>query len=64
MKKQGLKLTHPELLSLTLYCDADDFCYEMRKSQREQDLNSCEWKHLFYHLFRLSYHVLYSTILF
>ena len=50
MDKKNLALSNMEILSIILYCDYDVFVSNMRKSQREQHLNSCEWRKLFYYL--------------
>eukprot|EP01084_Bolivina_argentea_P317385 550274_1 len=51
MIQKGYKLSNLEILSVILYCDHNIFAYRMRESHREQQLNSCEWKQLFYHLY-------------
>ena len=50
MQRQKMPLSNLEILSIILYCDDNTFVTKMRQSQREQHLNSCEWRTLFYHL--------------
>eukprot|EP01084_Bolivina_argentea_P045768 84226_1 len=50
MKQKHLELSHLEILSIILYCDYNEFVYNMRKSHRDEKMNSCEWRKLFGHL--------------
>ena len=50
MKSRNVELTDLEILSIILYCENNGFCDKMRESQREQQLNSCEWRTLFGYL--------------
>eukprot|EP01084_Bolivina_argentea_P175531 303949_1 len=51
MKTKQLELSDLEISSIILYCDHDIFAYKMRKSHREEHVNSCHWKKLFCHLY-------------
>ena len=46
MKDKGSELTNLEILAVLLYCDLDEFCNKMKKSQRDM-MDSCKWKTLF-----------------
>ena len=50
MRLLNNELSDLEILSIVLYCEENGFCTKMRESQREQHLNSCEWRQLFRYL--------------
>eukprot|EP01084_Bolivina_argentea_P131417 231968_1 len=50
MEQRNCKLNDLEILSVLFYCDEDTYCYYMRRSHRDSEVNSCEWKNFYYHL--------------
>ena len=62
LKDRNCELNDLEVLAILFYCDEDKYCYKMRKSQREEGINSCNWKNLYHYLCRAAdkiYHVLH-----
>eukprot|EP01084_Bolivina_argentea_P213929 363245_1 len=50
MQSKNMPLSNQEILAIIIFCEYEIFCREMRESQREEKLNSCQWKKLFHHL--------------